>query len=51
MQPVPQNMGMLKNVVKGILLRNGLDDDQKPAAKKFISLGLSVLNKHETGNL
>ena len=34
-----------------ILLRNGLDDDQKSAAKKFISLGLSVLNKHEMGNL
>ena len=49
--PVPQNMGMLKNIVKGILLRNGLDDDQKSAAKKFISLGLSVLNKHEMGNL
>ena len=34
-----------------ILLRNGFDDDQKSAAKKFISLGLSVLNKHEMGNL
>ena len=34
-----------------ILLRNDLDDDQKSAAKKFISLGLSVLNKHEMGNL
>lgn len=49
--PVPQNIGMLKNIVKGILLRNGLDDDQKSAAKKFISLGPSVLNKHEMGNL
>ena len=40
-----------KKIVKGILLRNGLDDDQKSAAKKLIRLGPSVLNKHEMGNL
>ena len=51
MQPVPQNMGMLKNIVRGILLINGLDDDRKSAAKKFINLGLSVLHEHEMGNL